>query len=131
MNPNLTRILIADDDRDGADTMADLLRYAGYEARAVYDGLQAVEAASRFEPRVAILDIEMPAMDGYATARALRDWAADRRLLLIIAHTGIDRLPEAGRARDLGFDRVLSKPASSKRLLETIETALSSGSQSC
>ena len=124
MTPIPVRILIADDDRDTANTMVELVRYAGYEALAVYDGQQAVAAANSFEPRVAILDIEMPGLDGYATARALRYWAVVRKRLFIIAHTGVTTLRDADNARRLDFDHVLSKPASSKQMLEAIETGL-------
>jgi CheY-like chemotaxis protein len=130
MSSDPTRILVVDDDRDSADTMADLLLLAGYDVRPVYGGQQAVEAVSGFAPRVAILDIEMPAMDGYAAARALRSWALEHGVqLVVIAHTAKTELRDDTNARRLGFDHVLAKPAEFKRLLQTIELSLASDVQ--
>ena len=67
-----SRILVADDNVDSADSTALLLQIAGYEVRTAYDGLQAVQLALIFRPALVILDLNMPVMDGWAAAQALR-----------------------------------------------------------
>src|SRR5262249_34073123 len=66
------RILVVDDNQDAADSLALLLRLAGQDARAAYDGPSALAQAREFEPEVVFLDIGMPGMDGYEVARRLR-----------------------------------------------------------
>ncbi len=118
MQPRPHQILIADDDRDIADTMADLLQLEGYRVRAVYDGPQAVEAACLLRPRVVILDIHMPVMDGYAAAAAIRrDRAGD---VVLIAHTAAR--PPSSRLAD--FDHCLYKPNDGDRLCVLVASSL-------
>src|SRR5258708_22113431 len=66
------RILVADDNRDAADSLQRVLALYGHEVRVAYDGAQAVMLGDEFRPRVAILDIGMPGRNSYDTARALR-----------------------------------------------------------
>lgn len=110
MQPRPYQILIADDDRDTADTMADLLQLEGYRVRAVYDGLQAVEAARVLQPQLVILDINMPVLDGYAAAAAIRRDSAGG--VVLIAHTAV-RPVSIGLA---DFDHYLLKPIDSGKL---------------
>src|SRR5262249_27243122 len=63
------RVLVVDDNRDGAEMISDLLADAGYEVRLAADSSQALSLADAFHPQVAILDIGLPVMDGYALAR--------------------------------------------------------------
>ena len=65
------RILVADDNRDAADTAAILLRLSGYDVQTAYGGAEAIGLARAFDPDVAILDINMPSVDGYDVANAL------------------------------------------------------------
>ena len=67
-----TRILIVDDNRDGAQGLAMMLDLAGHEVRTATDGLEALDIAEEFRPQVVLLDISMPGIDGYETARRLR-----------------------------------------------------------
>ena len=108
-NPPPHRVLVADDDHDTADSTADLLRFDGYEVRAVYDGRQALETARTFRPHVVILDINMPVMDGYEAATALRKESSDLELVLI-AHTSLTRPEDMERVKRAGFDHYVSKP---------------------
>ncbi len=101
------RVLVAEDNRDGAETLQFLIQAWGHRAEAVLDGQKAVEFAARFKPDVAILDINMPVMDGYAAARLLRV-AHDR--LLLIAMTGAAQVETRDRARDAGFHHHFEKP---------------------
>jgi signal transduction histidine kinase/ActR/RegA family two-component response regulator len=103
------RILIADDNRDAADSMGMLLRAAGHDVEVVYDGLSAIERAKRGRPEVIVLDIGMPGMNGYDLARATRreSWSADT---VIIALTGWGQDGDRRRSRDAGIDLHLVKP---------------------
>jgi PAS domain S-box-containing protein len=103
------KIVIADDNRDSADSMAMLLGAFGHEVHVAYDGSQAVAKAKEIKPDVVLLDIGMPGMDGYECARAIRacDWAAKT---LLVALTGWGQEDDKRRSREAGFDRHLTKP---------------------
>jgi CheY-like chemotaxis protein len=101
--PPPSRVLVADDNVDLAEMTALLLRLAGYDVRAVHDGAQAVEVARTFMPAVAILDINMPTLDGWATARALR--AGDSRIALI-AMTALSQPADFRQSLTAGFDEM-------------------------
>jgi signal transduction histidine kinase/ActR/RegA family two-component response regulator len=109
------RILIADDDRDSASTLCSLLELSGHETYATHDGESAIALADKVQPDVVILDIQMPKVDGYAAARALRDrpWAAR---LLLYALTGWGEPTDPERMRGARFDRYFVKPVSLDRL---------------
>ncbi len=114
------RVLVADDNEDAADATAELLRLDGQQVVAVYNGSQAVEAARLFQPDVAILDINMPVMDGYETALELRKQHGAARRLLLIALTGRTDPLDKERSRQAGFDRHLDKPAPVDVLCELV-----------
>ena len=102
------RVLIADDNRDAADTLCRMLALYGYEVRAAYDGASAVEVSESFRPHVAVLDIGMPARSGYDVARELR--TRQGRDVRLIALTGWGSDEDVKRAREAGFDHHLTKP---------------------
>jgi signal transduction histidine kinase/CheY-like chemotaxis protein len=108
--PVRARVLIADDNRDAADTLADILRHLGCDVAVAYDGGEAVELARSFVPELAFLDIGMPVLDGYETARRIRTDAGERPVKLV-ALTGWGQADDRQRARDAGFDEHLVKPA--------------------
>jgi CheY-like chemotaxis protein len=110
-SPSTRRVLVADDNEDAAETTADILRLGGYEVVIAYDGKQAVEVARVFEPDVAILDINMPVMDGYEAALEIRRQHASARRLFLVALTGRADPSDEERSRQAGFDRHLTKPA--------------------
>jgi two-component system CheB/CheR fusion protein len=103
------RILVVDDNRDAAESLALLLEMQGYEVRCALDGRSALEIAARFAPAVVVLDIGLPDLDGYALAQALREQAATASARLI-ALTGY--APEVDRTRSAaaGIDQRLAKP---------------------
>ena len=107
--PVSSRVLVADDNRDAADSLAMLLEMAGHDVRVVHDGLSAVSVAHSFRPDTALLDIGMPQLNGYEVARALRKepWGAG---ITLIALTGWGQESDRQKAMDAGFDRHLTKP---------------------
>ena len=102
------RVLVADDNRDAADSLARVLGAYGHEVRVAYDGLSALQLFEQFAPRVAVLDIGMPGADGYEVARRVRGQhgAAPR----LIALTGWGQEHDRARALAEGFDHHLTKP---------------------
>ena len=102
------RVLVADDNRDAADTLCRMLSLYGYEVRAAYDGASALEVSASFRPHVAVLDIGMPTRSGYDVARELR--ARRGREVRLIALTGWGSDDDVKRAREAGFDHHLTKP---------------------
>ena len=103
------RVLIADDNRDAADSLSLLLSLDGHEVRTAHDGAAALAEAERFRPDFALLDIGMPELNGYEVARELRTrpWASD---LVLIAITGWGQEQDRRRSREAGFDHHLTKP---------------------
>ena len=103
------RILIADDNRDAAASLAAMLNLLGHEALAVYDGEEALEAADQWRPDAILLDIGMPGLNGYDAARAIRaePWGAKTKL---VAVTGWGQLEDRRRSQQAGFDYHLVKP---------------------
>ena len=103
------RVMIADDNRDAADTLALLLSLYGHVVHVVYDGRSALSLAPLFRPEVALLDIGMPDVSGHEVARALRQepWAG---ALQLIALTGRGQEEDRRRAFEAGFDHHLTKP---------------------
>ena len=113
------RVLVADDLKDCADSLALLVRSMGHEARAVYDGEQAVAVAAEFEPDVVLLDIGMPRLDGYDACRRILAHANGRRPL-VVALTGWDEEQHRRRGEEAGFDRHLIKPVDAALLAELL-----------
>ncbi|WP_229463903.1 ATP-binding protein [Massilia sp. 9I] len=113
------RILLVDDNTDAADSLASLLEAAGHTVCTVYDGGEALRLAPSFAPDLAFLDIGMPGMDGYQTARALRALPQLDGLRLA-ALTGWGAAEDRVRSREAGFDHHLLKPASPEQLAQLL-----------
>jgi PAS domain S-box-containing protein len=116
--PPGVRVLVADDNRDAADTLCRILSLYGYEVRAAYDGAAALEVCESFRPHAAVVDIGMPVRSGYDVARELR--ARQGAELQLIALTGWGADGDVQRAREAGFDHHLTKPADPGVLNEMI-----------
>lgn len=114
------RVLIIDDERDVADSLEMLLKQVGCNARAVYAGAAGLAALADFEPEIVFLDLGMPELDGYETARRIRALPAGRKLLLV-ALTGWGQESDRDRAQKAGFDHYLTKPASSEDLAGVLQ----------
>jgi PAS domain S-box-containing protein len=102
-------VLLADDNRDGAEIMAMLLEQSGYRVRLAFDGIEALNVAVTERPQAAILDIGMPGLDGYEVARRIRAESWGREMHLV-AVTGWGQDDDKRRALEAGFDHHLTKP---------------------
>ena len=103
------RILIADDNRDGVESLSMLLQLSGHEVFVAYCGVDALESCERLRPDVAVLDIGMGDINGYEVAKRIRaqPWGATIRL---IAMTGWGREDDKRAALEAGIDHHLTKP---------------------
>jgi PAS domain S-box-containing protein len=117
------RVLIADDNRDSADTLASMLEMVGHDVRICYDGVNALTQAELFRPEIMLLDIGMPVLNGLELAARIRErpWGADIRL---IALTGWGQPEDVKRSQRAGFDHHLVKPVELARLQELIGAAV-------
>jgi PAS domain S-box-containing protein len=103
------RVLVADDNRDAAESLALVLRFSGYEVSIAFGGVEALETAARERPRAALIDIGMPGMSGHEVARRMRLEAWGRNAVLI-ALTGWGQEQDKQAAKAAGFDEHLTKP---------------------
>ena len=107
--PQARRILVVDDNRDSANSLAMLLRLFGNEVQTAYDGKQALVVAGAYQPDVVLLDIGLPGMNGYEVAREMRALPALAHTMLV-ALTGFGGEQNRRDAREAGFDVHLVKP---------------------
>jgi PAS domain S-box-containing protein len=112
------RVLVADDNRDAADTLQRILALYGHDVRVAYDGQTALEVGKEFRPRVAVLDIAMPGSDGYDVARAIRRQQGSG--ITLVALTGWGQDADRRRAIESGFDYHLVKPIDPDELNELL-----------
>ncbi|HEX4591591.1 MAG TPA: response regulator, partial [Gemmataceae bacterium] len=103
------RVLVVDDNVDGADSLARLLRLGGHEVRLAHDGPAALTTAEEFHPDAVILDIGLPDMNGLEVARRLRQMPDTDRMMLV-AVTGYGRDEDRVRSLEAGFDYHFVKP---------------------
>jgi PAS domain S-box-containing protein len=105
----LARILVVDDNVDAATTLSMILEACGYPTRMAHVGMAALEAAQEFRPQLAFLDIGMPVMDGYDTARSIRRLRGLENMRLV-ALTGWGAESDRRKSDEAGFDHHLTKP---------------------
>ncbi|HKS55776.1 MAG TPA: ATP-binding protein [Steroidobacteraceae bacterium] len=115
------RVLVVDDNRDAAESLAMLLHTTGADVHVAHDGVSALDEFELREPDAVLLDIGMPGMDGYEVARRLREFSSPQRVA-IIALTGWGQDEDRQRVRDAGFDHHLVKPVD----LASLQTLLTS-----
>jgi two-component system CheB/CheR fusion protein len=113
------QVLLADDNRDAADLLAEFLGLQGYTVHAAYDGKAAIALAADVRPQVLILDIGMPGATGYEIAEWARQqpWGPDA---IMVAVTGWGQEQDGDRALRSGFDTRLVKPVNVDQLLQAI-----------
>ena len=105
---NSYAILVVDDNKEAADSLAKLLQHIGHTVEIAYDGKTAIETFRSFSPDVVLLDIELPEMDGYEVARSLR--GEMKSTAILIALTGYGQAEDRTKVENAGFDYHLIKP---------------------
>ena len=113
------RILIVDDNRDSAASLAMLLETAGNTTHEAYDGPEALEAAEKFRPDVVLLDIGLPKLNGFEVCRRIRaqPWGEN---MTILAVSGWGQDDDRRKSREAGFDNHLVKPVDYNTLLKLL-----------
>jgi CheY-like chemotaxis protein len=103
------RILVVDDNKDSAASLAMMLRMMGHQTNTTFDGIEAIEKASSFRPNVVLLDIGLPKLGGYEACRRIRaePWGQS---IVLIALTGWGQEEDKRRAKEAGFNFHLVKP---------------------
>jgi PAS domain S-box-containing protein len=113
------RILIVDDNRDGADSLAMMLRLMGNDTATAYDGQEGLDMAGRLRPDVVLLDIGLPKLNGYEAARRIREQPWGRHPVMI-AVTGWGQEEDRRRSHEAGFDHHLVKPVDPNALMRLL-----------
>lgn len=118
--PSRTKILIVDDQKLIADTIAEILSHAGFDALAAYDGWEALEVAGRFHPDWLLTDVLMPRMNGVELAITLRQKDPGLTILLFSGQAGISDILLEGQRRGYEFE-LLPKPIHPLKLIERLK----------
>jgi DNA-binding response OmpR family regulator len=103
------RVLVVDDLRDSADSLAMLLARMGHEVHTAYDGEEGIAAAAAFQPEVILLDLGLPKVNGYEACRRIREQPWGKEIFLV-ALTGWGQEDDRRRTAEAGFDHHLVKP---------------------
>jgi CheY-like chemotaxis protein len=103
------RVLVVDDNEQAAKVLGMLLQALGNDVQIASDGLSAVEVAARFQPHVVLLDIGMPKLNGFDTARRIRE-LPDGKQIVLAAVTGWGQEEDKRRSKEAGFDHHIVKP---------------------
>ncbi len=117
------KVVIADDNRDAADSLKLLLELSGHDTFVAYNGQQALDLGSRERPLAFVLDVGMPDMTGYEVARRIRQQAWGRSALLL-AVTGWGQDDDKEKAKAAGFDRHFTKPVNPQQVEEVLAAFL-------
>lgn len=115
-------VLIADDNRDAADTLAMVLQLEGYDVVVAHDGHAALSLFERHRPEVALLDVGMPGLNGYEVAQRIRA-RVDGAQVLLIAVTGWGQEKDRRQSAEAGFDHHLTKPVEPDFLIRLLQPA--------
>ena len=121
MNP--IRVLIVDDNKDAASSLARLLGALGKETRVAHDGASALTVFAEFQPRVLFLDLGLPGMDGIEAANRIRSLPTAKDCLFI-ALTGWGEQEDRRRTTEAGFHAHLLKPLKVDQLEATLQALL-------
>lgn len=118
------RILLADDEKDFVETLAERLELRGHSVRVVYDGVAALQAAVEDMPDVVVLDLLMPGLPGDEVLRRIKNVQPDLPVLLLTGHAGVD---DTGLSPACQAHACLTKPLSFNSFLEMLESAYREG----
>ena len=113
-------VLYVDDNRDVADSAAELLRIAGFEVRVCYDGPTALAVSRNFTPSICLLDLDMPGMNGDELAVRLREQSVDGAILVVAVTARSDDVASS-RIAAAGFNLHLVKPVDPHDLLRILD----------
>src|SRR4051794_14655746 len=116
-----TRVLVVDDESNITDLVATALRYEGFEVEVRSSGRGALEGVASFRPRLIVLDVMMPDLDGFEVARRLQ---ADGRRVPILFLTARDATEDKVRGLTLGGDDYVTKPFSLEELVARVRAVL-------
>lgn len=119
------KVLVVDDNADGAATLSMLLQFAGYHVRTASDGQAALSIAEAFQPDAILLDIGLPVIDGYEVARRIRA-NANLEGVLLIALTGYGQDADRERSQAVGFDHYFVKPTDPRILCDVLGPSITS-----
>lgn len=119
VSKNDYKVLVVDDNLDGATTLSMLLELSGFEAESVHDGPSALRAAMEFRPDAVVLDIGLPGLDGYQVARHFRS-NPELHGMVLIALTGYGQDADRERSLQAGFDHHFVKPTDPNTLCEVL-----------
>jgi CheY-like chemotaxis protein len=122
------RILVVDDEKGIAETMATILRMKGYEAHAAFDGMEGYEAACRLKPNLIISDIVMPKLNGIEMAIKLTEQLDSVKFLLLSGQAVTIELLQQAKARGHVFE-CLAKPVHPLDLLNKVDALLTQPAQ--
>ena len=113
------RVLVVDDNRDAAESLAVFLQLSGHTVHTAYDGIEGVEAAEAFRPDIVLLDIGMPNLNGYEACRRIRNtpWGKN---MTVIAQTGWVQDEDKRRTSEAGFDGHLVKPVDPAAVIKIV-----------
>jgi DNA-binding response OmpR family regulator len=116
---NLPKILVVDDEKRLADTLTEILKMAGFHVAVAYDGWEALEAASRFQPDYLLSDVLMPRMNGVELAIEISKMFPAARILLFSGLAGISGILAEGQKQGLEFEWI-AKPIHPLELIERL-----------
>jgi DNA-binding response OmpR family regulator len=122
VDENKVRVLVADDNEDAANSLAMLLDISGYDVRVALDGQSAVRLAEQWTPDAAILDINMPGLDGYEVAKVLRHTVS--REIVLVALSGELSIRQRDLATSVLFDVYCAKGADFVEVQKHLDTLL-------
>jgi PAS domain S-box-containing protein len=124
------KVLVADDNQDAALSLASMLKMLGNEVSTAHDGQEAIDVGENLHPDIVLLDIGMPRLNGYETAKRMRErpWGRDA---VLVAITGWGQEEDKKRAMLAGFDHHLVKPAEISELRRILVDALQQRRQRC
>ena len=118
---NVAKVLLVDDERDLAETMAKRLNRRGYQTLCVFSGREALALLANEQVDVVVLDVRMPGMDGIETLAAIKKLSPDMEAVLLTGHVPGESRPQAPATE--GID-ILLKPVEMHDLLKAIDKAL-------
>jgi CheY-like chemotaxis protein len=123
--PSPSPILVVDDNVDAAESLAIMLELEGYTVSTAFRGQQALERAEASPPRVVLLDLTLPDLDGYEVARRLRAReAAGSERVLLVAISGRGSAEDLKAAEEAGFDKHFLKPVTPEAILQWLADQL-------